>query len=118
MARGRLATVTPLRVRPPSADPTQLATLAQSFTDGALACREQRHHAWQSWKVTTRRWGFERVMRCRDCGAERKDDLDRRALVVKRYPVAYPEGYLLAPGTGRVDAEGAAAFRLELLKRG
>lgn len=44
--------------------------------------------------------------------------LDRTARRVKAYAVQYPDGYLLPKGTGRLDAAGKAAMRLELLTRG
>jgi hypothetical protein len=102
---------------PHHTDPDVAATHAQTLDQGALTCREFSHHAWKSAKVTPRRWGFERLNRCRDCGAQYKEDLDQWARPLKKYPPSYPEGYLLPKGSGRLDADGRAAYRLESLKR-
>jgi hypothetical protein len=113
----RLATVTPLRQRSYTADPGQVATFAQTLTEGALACRDVGH-GWKSGRVKRVGRGYHRIMICRDCGAERPEDLDGSARRVKVYAVQYPDGYLLPKGSGRVDSEGKAAMRLELLRRG
>lgn len=113
-----LAAVTALNRRERlTADTAVVAEFAQGLDEGALACRDVGH-AWRSRKVIRRRWGFERVMVCRDCHAERREDLDRMARRVKAYAVQYPDGYLLPKGSGRLDADGKAAMRLELLTRG
>lgn len=107
-----------MRARRPTrfADPADLVERAAALTDGALRCREHSSHDWQPYTVSREGAGFHRVEKCSGCGSERRQDLDSRALVVKT-SIAYSEGYLNPPGTGRADAAGKAVYRLELLTR-
>ena len=98
------------------ADPDDLLQYALELSDGALGCREQRRHDWQPYTVERIGGGFHRVEKCAGCGSERRQDLDARALILSTR-IAYSEGYLNPPGTGRVDQQGAAVYRLERLTR-
>lgn len=90
--------------------------IAHGLEDGALHCRESRRHDWRPSRVTKERYGYRRVQVCTDCGSSQWQELDARGYVIRK-GTEYVDGYLLPKGTGRVNADGLAVYRLEALTR-
>jgi hypothetical protein len=112
-------TASPFRVvtEPAGIAPAEtIDSIAADLSDGALSCREHRRHAWRKSTASRESYGFRRVETCPDCGSERWQELDRYGYIV-RSGINYSEGYLMPKGSGRIDARGAAQFRLEALTR-
>lgn len=52
-----------------------------------------------------------RIRKCRNCGAFRHQVIQRGSGMILNTTIEYPPGYLLPPGTGRLDSEGRGVFR-------
>jgi len=90
---------------------------AQEFAEGLptafLQCRDYGH----SWRPYTASWSseqacWERALKCIRCTAERTQRLSRSGEILRGHYV-YPEGYLHAPGLGRLTGQDRDALRLE-----
>lgn len=80
-----------------------------------IVCRSDGHDMRPFNVKTTESGGFERTRKCRRCGAKRTQVIDKYGLILST-DFEYPEGYLLPPGTGRLDSEGRGVFRLAAIE--
>lgn len=81
----------------------------QSLSAAHLRCRDYGH-AWTPYDAYRIPGGFNRRMRCRDCGTLREQLLDRSGDVLKGH-YSYAEGYLIA-GIGRLVGADRGRLRL------
>lgn len=92
-------------------------TFAHELPARMLACRELGH-VWVPWSVDVVRerrriGGYLRIMKCKQCRAERRQVLDSRAHVVSN-SYNYPDGYLAKNVQTGVSRD---VFRMEAISR-
>lgn len=80
-----------------------------------LRCRDYGH-AWTPYSAYRIPGGFNRRMRCRDCGSVREQVLDRTGDVLKGHYV-YADGYLIE-GIGRLTGTDRGRVRLATVLSG
>jgi len=90
---------------------------ASGLSNRVLSCRELGH-VWVPWTVEVvkerrRVGGYLRIMKCRQCRAERHQVLDSRCGVVSN-SYRYPDGYLAKNVEAGVTRD---VFRLEAINR-
>ena len=84
--------------------------------DRFVGCRELRHQ-WLYFRAARLEDGtYFRVLRCRNCKAEREQSLDARGRTIG-VKLIYPDGYLAPRGFGRLDADDLATLRLHAVIR-
>lgn len=82
-----------------------------------LVCRALNRHAPTDFTATPLKGGgFEVVLRCTRCRTLIRQTWDRQGTVIAAES-EYPDGYLLPPGSGRVDEETRPIIRQELMGR-
>lgn len=74
-------------------------------------CRDWNHN-WGPHRVDRIRGGWERTLRCKECGSLRRQLLDSDFNYITRPRTYYAEGYLLK-GLGRLSAADKAFVRRE-----
>jgi hypothetical protein len=72
-------------------------------------CRDYGH-GWGPKEARKIRGGYERVLRCRDCGATQLQLLDNDCEPIKNPSRRYPDGYLVK-GLGRLTGHDRALVR-------
>lgn len=96
--------------------PPSLDEWLDDLPDRFVGCRELRHQ-WQYFRAAREENGtYYRVLRCRNCRAEREQTLDSRGFPVSTR-LKYPDGYLAPKGFGRLDADDLAQLRLHAIVR-
>lgn len=95
-----------------------MSDVPADFPTEYLECRLWGH-AWKASTVTRdgKSGALDQGLVCIRCGGQRAYVLDRRGRFVKRRPYAYPAGYLMPPGTGRLTTSQRDGLRAELGER-
>lgn len=97
------------------ADPSQVTTAANDWSDGIVHCRIYGH-GWTPHTVTrdTGGTGYVVHQQCRRCGCRRHQEMDQFGHASKwRY--TYATGYLVDIG-GRINSDGRAVLRLAAIR--
>jgi hypothetical protein len=101
--------------KPPTAEIGDVEEFATTIKSTWVTCRSDGHDMRPLNVTMTEQNTFVRTRKCRNCGARRHQVIDRHGLILDT-KIEYPEGYLLPPGTGRLDSEGRGIFRLAALQ--
>lgn len=96
--------------------PVDVDEWAQDLSDAFLLCRDIGH-TWHAVTASlTTEHTYTRVMQCPRCTTQRHQDLSLYgAILSSRYE--YPDGYVAAPGMGRLTSGQRDHLRLESLHR-
>lgn len=100
------------------ADPADVADKAREMPDGALLCRDLGHAKIRRGAVWVPSLNcFEQTLACsHQCGTEWVRLVNQQGEVISSH-IHYADGYLMEPGTGRMDAEGRNRIRVEVMRR-
>jgi hypothetical protein len=94
----------------------QVAAWSAHLPDRYLLCRDLGHN-WRPWRARlTDERGFEQVLRCARCRAERSRTVGASGATLGNH-YHYPDGYTAPAGTGRLTGDSRNALRLESVLR-
>lgn len=85
----------------------------EGWTDEALKCRTVQHQ-WEPYTAKKIKGGFEQLMACLRCEAEKTLRFDNKGYITGSH-ISYPDGYLAPKGTGQLDADDRARLRLAVI---
>lgn len=99
----------------PAVEPKRAKSLGRALAgmDGEfIVCRDINH----SWRNYGSKWlaedhCYEQILKCTRCGTHRYRYLSTQGRILGAH-YAYPEGYLLPPGTGHLTTEDRDQIRL------
>jgi hypothetical protein len=102
------------------ADERTVQQAMQTWSESQIACRASNNHHWSPLTVFHDRYlRYLRITeRCQRClKVERWREIREDGYPLTGWSIIYSPGYLLPPGSGRVDADGRAAFNRTVLAR-
>jgi hypothetical protein len=98
------------KTQPLIADVHDVQDFAATIKSAWVQCRSDGHDMRPLDVQITESNDYLRVKRCRRCGTERHQVINRFGIILHTR-MEYPEGYQMEKGTGRLDSEGRGVFR-------
>lgn len=95
------------------ADPDQVASATEQWSDKVVACRIYGH-SWKPLSVTRDSNGYTVTQRCSNCTNRRYQAMDFRGFAGP-WSYIYRDGYL-TKDLGRIGADGRAVLRLAAIR--